>query len=63
MLLSVILVAEAVPNFGPVLNLIGSTTMTAMFLLFPTTIYLFLNASIREAKDESHAPKIVSFKT
>jgi vesicular inhibitory amino acid transporter len=62
MMLLVMLVAEAVPNFGPVLNLIGSTSMTLMFLVYPCTIYLFLTASIREARDENRPPKVVSFK-
>lgn len=61
MVIAVVFVAEAVPNFGPVLNLMGATTMTLMFLIFPCIFYLFLTSSIRESKLTKQPPQLVGF--
>ncbi|KAI6170622.1 Amino acid transporter, transmembrane family-containing protein [Aphelenchoides bicaudatus] len=48
MMAAVIFVAESVPNFGPVLNLMGASTVTLTCVIFPSVFYLFLKA--REEK-------------
>ncbi|VDM70118.1 unnamed protein product [Strongylus vulgaris] len=42
---SLIFVALSVPNFGPLLDLIGASTMSLMTLIMPSIFYLYLNAS------------------
>ena len=41
-------VAESVPNFGPVVNLIGASTFTLTSVVLPPVFYAFLKA--REQK-------------
>jgi hypothetical protein len=48
MMVAVIFVAESVPNFGPVLNLMGASTVTLTCIVFPCIFYLFLR--VREEK-------------
>jgi hypothetical protein len=48
MMAAVIFVAESVPNFGPVLNLMGASTVTLTCVIFPSIFYLFLKT--REEK-------------
>uniref|UniRef100_A0A0N5BDM8 Aa_trans domain-containing protein n=1 Tax=Strongyloides papillosus TaxID=174720 RepID=A0A0N5BDM8_STREA len=40
----VVFVAESVPNFGPLLDLIGGTTITTTSVLLPVTFYMMLSA-------------------
>jgi solute carrier family 32 (vesicular inhibitory amino acid transporter) len=44
MMLAVIFVAETVPNFGVLLDLVGGSTITLMALIFPIIFNLFLVA-------------------
>uniref|UniRef100_A0A914EE17 Amino acid transporter transmembrane domain-containing protein n=1 Tax=Acrobeloides nanus TaxID=290746 RepID=A0A914EE17_9BILA len=44
MMLAVIFVAETVPNFGVLLDLVGGSTITLMALIFPIVFNLFLVA-------------------
>lgn len=48
MMIAVIFVAESVPSFGPVLDLMGASTVTLTCVIFPPIFYLFL--STREKK-------------
>jgi hypothetical protein len=48
MLVAVIFVAESMPSFGPLLNLMGASTFTLTCLIFPSIFYLFLK--VREEK-------------
>lgn len=50
-MLSAVFVAESVPNFGPLLNLVGGSTATQCSLIFPTVFYLYLNAADRELNE------------
>ncbi|KAH7721062.1 Protein Y32F6A.4 [Aphelenchoides avenae] len=49
-MLCAVIVAESVPNFGPLLNLVGGSTATQCSLIFPTVFYLYLNAADQEFK-------------
>jgi amino acid permease len=40
----VVLVAETVPTFGPVVDVIGGTAVTATSIVLPCLFYLYLNA-------------------
>ena len=44
MMLGVVFVAETVPNFGVLLDLVGGSTITMMALIFPIVFNLFLSA-------------------
>ncbi|VDL70042.1 unnamed protein product [Nippostrongylus brasiliensis] len=46
----IIFVALSVPNFGPLLDLIGASTMTMMTMILPSVFYLYLNASYLKRK-------------
>ncbi|KAL3103111.1 hypothetical protein niasHS_002297 [Heterodera schachtii] len=45
MMLAVVAVAETMPNFGVLLDLVGGSTITMMTLVFPTVFNLLLRAS------------------
>lgn len=47
-MLCVVFVAETVPNFGPLLDLFGGSTMTLTGLVFPCLFFLRLNAGAAE---------------
>lgn len=46
----VVLVAESIPTFGPLLDLSGGSTQTSTALIYPCICYLFLNASEQKFK-------------
>uniref|UniRef100_A0A915NNM0 Amino acid transporter transmembrane domain-containing protein n=1 Tax=Meloidogyne floridensis TaxID=298350 RepID=A0A915NNM0_9BILA len=46
----VVLVAESIPTFGPLLDLSGGSTQTSTALIYPCICYLFLNASEQKYK-------------
>uniref|UniRef100_A0A0N4ZIT5 Aa_trans domain-containing protein n=1 Tax=Parastrongyloides trichosuri TaxID=131310 RepID=A0A0N4ZIT5_PARTI len=45
MMIAVVFVAETVPNFGVLLDLVGGSTITLMALIFPLIFNLFLSAA------------------
>lgn len=47
-MLSVVFVAESFPTFGPLLDLVGGSTITLMALIFPAIFYLFLHAKLEK---------------
>lgn len=51
-MLCAVIVAESVPNFGPLLNLVGGSTATQCSLIFPTVFYLYLNAADSEFDEQ-----------
>ncbi|KAI6196260.1 hypothetical protein M3Y94_01087000 [Aphelenchoides besseyi] len=54
-LLLITFVAESVPNFGPLINLIGASTFTLTCVIFPSLFYCFLRArehNLVEGKDK-----------
>lgn len=48
MMCAVVLVAETVPNFGVLLDLVGGSTITLMALIFPVLFNLYLGASYKK---------------
>ncbi|VDO36699.1 unnamed protein product [Haemonchus placei] len=55
---TVIFVALSLPNFGPLLDLIGASTMSMMTMIMPSIFYLFLcrKILIKEGKRSPDAP-------
>jgi len=47
-MLAAIFVAESIPTFGPMLDLIGGSTLTLLNLIFPCLFYLYLKAQSGE---------------
>ncbi len=45
MMAAVVFVAETVPNFGVLLDLVGGSTITLMSLIFPGIFNLYLRAA------------------
>lgn len=41
-MIAVVFVAESVPQFGPLLDLVGASTMTFTAILFPALFYIYL---------------------
>ncbi|EJW79646.1 hypothetical protein WUBG_09445, partial [Wuchereria bancrofti] len=61
-MLTVVFVAESVPSFGPVLGLVGSSTLTLTALVFPCLFYLYLTVGdeIAEEKGKKKPDEIPS---
>lgn len=53
----VLFVAETVPNFGPLLGLIGGSTVSLTSLVFPCLFYIYLEAGTN-AHQERLAEKL-----
>lgn len=51
MMLAVVLTATSVPNFEPVMGLMGGSTVTLTSLVFPCLFYLFLSASEQKSNE------------
>lgn len=45
MMIAVVIVAETIPNFGVLLDLVGGSTITLMALIFPALFNLYLCAA------------------
>lgn len=52
-MLAVVAVAETVPSFGPVLGLVGSSTLTLTSLVFPCIFYLYLTVGDQIAEEKN----------
>ncbi|KAM3717566.1 Amino acid transporter AVT1J [Dirofilaria immitis] len=63
MMMSVVFVAESLPSFGPLLGLVGSSTLTLTSLIFPCMFYLYLTVGdqIAEEKGMKKPDEIPSF--
>jgi hypothetical protein len=48
MMVAVVFVAETVPNFGVLLDLVGGSTITLMALVFPVIFNIYLTAAKRK---------------
>jgi hypothetical protein len=55
-LIAAVLIAETVPKFGPMLNLVGASTMTLTSAFFPAVFYLYLTAREVKAEQKSGYP-------
>jgi hypothetical protein len=51
-MIAVVFVAESVPSFGPLLDLIGSSAMTLNSLIFPCLFYMYLRTKEHKAEEE-----------
>jgi len=55
-----VFVAESIPSFGPVMDLIGGSTVTATSFTFPCLFYLFLSAKeekrLQEGEEHNDEP-------
>ncbi|TKR87049.1 hypothetical protein L596_011522 [Steinernema carpocapsae] len=62
MMVAVVFVAESIPTFGPVLNLLGGSALMLTSLVFPCLFYVFLLSSQKKteegSKDADEAPSI-----
>jgi hypothetical protein len=56
MMLAVVFVAETVPNFGVLLDLVGGSTITMMALVFPILFNLSLSAGHKKYAGSIAAP-------
>ncbi|CAJ0959221.1 unnamed protein product, partial [Mesorhabditis belari] len=48
----VVIVAETIPTFGPLLDLVGGSTLTLTSVVFPCVFYLWLAAAQKKAEDK-----------
>ncbi|CAJ0579044.1 unnamed protein product, partial [Mesorhabditis spiculigera] len=51
-MIAVVIVAETIPTFGPLLDLVGGSTLTLTSIVFPCVFYLWLAAGKRKAEVE-----------
>ncbi|CAG9540294.1 unnamed protein product [Cercopithifilaria johnstoni] len=63
MMLTVVFAAESLPSFGPLLGLVGSSTLTLTSLIFPCLFYLYLTVGdeIAEEKGKKKIDEIPPF--
>ncbi|EYC29944.1 hypothetical protein Y032_0005g2352 [Ancylostoma ceylanicum] len=54
-MIAVVFVAETIPNFGPLLDLFGGSTLTLTSVILPCLFYLYLNA--RQTKEREEGKK------
>ncbi|KIH42591.1 hypothetical protein ANCDUO_27424 [Ancylostoma duodenale] len=54
-MIAVVFVAETIPNFGPLLDLFGGSTLTLTSVILPCLFYLYLNA--RQVKEREEGKK------
>ncbi|KAI1708095.1 transmembrane amino acid transporter protein domain-containing protein [Ditylenchus destructor] len=50
-----VFVAETIPNFGSIMDLIGGSTITATSFTLPCVFYLYLSAGAQKAQDDKTA--------
>jgi vesicular inhibitory amino acid transporter len=51
-MVAVVFVAESLPSFGPLLDLVGGSTMTLTSVVFPALFYLYLSTGEKKAERE-----------
>ncbi|PIO73808.1 transmembrane amino acid transporter protein [Teladorsagia circumcincta] len=61
-MLGIVIVCESIPNFGPILDLIGGSTMTLASVILPCVFYLYLLAREEKAKKFGKVDAPPSFK-
>ncbi|CAD5217338.1 unnamed protein product [Bursaphelenchus xylophilus] len=61
MMCAIVFMAETVPNFGPVLNLMGASTVTLTCVIFPSIFYLFIKANEKKSA-ETGREELCSFR-
>ena len=53
MMIAVVFVAESVPTFGPLLDLMGGSTLTLTSVVLPALFYIYLVAGDKKAAEKS----------
>jgi len=53
MMVAVVFVAESVPTFGPLLDLMGGSTLTLTSVVLPALFYIYLVAGDKKAEEKS----------
>jgi len=61
-MVAIAFVSETLPNFGPVINLIGASTFTLTCIIFPNLFYLYLKARENKVLETRRDDGPVSFK-
>jgi nitrate/nitrite transporter NarK len=54
MMFFVAVAALSVPNFGPLLDLVGGSTLTLTSIVFPCVFYLYLMANDRKSNEKGN---------
>ncbi|PAV72027.1 hypothetical protein WR25_22459 [Diploscapter pachys] len=54
----IIFIGLTLPHFGPMMDLIGSSTMSLASIILPPLFYLFIRASCEKAKDQDMKPHL-----
>ncbi|KAF8354128.1 hypothetical protein PRIPAC_95751 [Pristionchus pacificus] len=57
----VVFVAESVPSFGPLLDLVGGSTLTLSSIVFPCIFFCFINARKKKMLEHGHDHGVASF--
>ncbi|GMT07143.1 hypothetical protein PENTCL1PPCAC_29317, partial [Pristionchus entomophagus] len=57
----VVFVAESVPSFGPLLDLVGGSTLTLSSIVFPCIFFVFINARKKKMLLHGHDQGVASF--
>ncbi|VDK28925.1 unnamed protein product [Gongylonema pulchrum] len=52
MMLAIVFVAESLPTFGPLLDLVGGSTLTLTSLVFPCFFYMYLTVADDMAQEK-----------
>jgi len=52
MMVAVVFAAESVPTFGPLLDLVGGSTLTLTSIIFPCVFYLYLAAGDKKSSQK-----------
>lgn len=55
-LLAAVFMAETIPNFGPLLSIVGASTMTLTAVFFPVVFYLYLRTKEEKADEKTSNP-------
>jgi len=58
MMVAVVFVAESLPTFGPLLDLVGGSTLTLTSVVFPCLFYIYLAAARKDAEGNWTVPKL-----
>ncbi|KAI6213798.1 hypothetical protein M3Y94_00194100 [Aphelenchoides besseyi] len=57
-MICIVFVAESLPTFGPLLDLVGGSTLTLTSIIFPCVFYLYLEAIDRKFREKGNVGEI-----
>jgi hypothetical protein len=55
MMVAVVFAAESVPSFGPILDLVGGSTLTLTSIIFPCIFWLYLSAKDKKSNGKQNS--------